>query len=234
GFFFKKKKNNLIFGHYKKKANKGQGTSSSIGCSSSSGNTTSCSFQMYVQEGYSSNRLQLKCDNGNDQACARTFYHCGDFYERSCAMVYANDQWTCLGNCPTETTTTAAATTTQSGAKNRIGEDYSTTLSETSTSQASAEVSNESVSSVLHWSIPTIILVAIIIGLLLLVALLFGILIVFWRRMHRRSQVVDGVLYNSDGEPLMYGIHPENISTNLYGALGYGDDDPYNDLRVQA
>jgi len=85
----------------------------------------------------------------------------------------------------------------------------------------------------MHWNTSTIILVSCVAGLLCLVGILFIIVVVLWRRLRQDSEPA-GMMYDEDGRPLLFGLHPDVMPQNLYGALAYEEDDPYNDLRVPA
>ncbi|ETO10221.1 hypothetical protein RFI_27157 [Reticulomyxa filosa] len=108
-------------------------------------------------------------------------------------------------------------------------------MESTTTELPQAMNSYEVITSVFNWNIPVVFLVTIISGLLCLVGLLFGILIVFWRHMHQRSQNFDELLRAEAGEPLLtYGVIPEHQSSDIYGTLSYRDDDSYYELQLQA
>jgi hypothetical protein len=92
--------------------NNEQPTYSNINCLTNTSETPVCAMEMYVQEGFQSDRIHLNCNEWNYYSCIGSFYHCGLSYNCFCSMTHENDGWICVGNCPNLTAGNGTAAST--------------------------------------------------------------------------------------------------------------------------
>jgi len=135
-----------------------QQINSNISCVTNTNDTIVCAMEMYVQEGYTSDHIHLKCNEDNHLSCAGSFYHCGSHYQRFCSMIYIDGKWTCVGSCPSETIITNTTTrtknnsnTTQSTAKVSVSYNendivFSASITNTNISKSTATETSTSTS----------------------------------------------------------------------------------------